>query len=214
MIGLAVILTGLVTVGAPYAASHTTLEMKDWLGFAGNMLGACVTLLAAWIAWCAVRKQIDAQRDASLLEVVSREEDRLEAELLVIDECVGLIDSITVTTHADSLISLNITTLRRSGSFAEDGNLAEEIRRRTGAQSLPSFVPRLSRLVASYWREVEAAAALPPGRSETPTMVLRVYFEELIRAKNGLLERRVRVATKLLPACRARIESGLRDLHG
>ncbi|MGJ4947473.1 hypothetical protein [Bradyrhizobium sp. HKCCYLS20291] len=78
LIGLALALTVLVTVGAPVAASRTTLELKDWLGFAGNILSALVTLIAAYVAWRAVQAQIGTQRDANLLGVLFREEDRIE----------------------------------------------------------------------------------------------------------------------------------------
>lgn len=81
LICLALALTVLVTVGAPIAASHTTLELKDWLGFAGNILGGLFTLIAAYIAWRAVQPQIVAQRDATMLGLLSREEDRIERML-------------------------------------------------------------------------------------------------------------------------------------
>ncbi|MET4071544.1 hypothetical protein ABID58_006358 [Bradyrhizobium sp. S3.2.6] len=73
---LATVLALLLTLGIPIAVSKDTVELKDWLGFAGNVLGACVTLLAAVIAWRAVQAQIASQRDAMLLEVTAREENR------------------------------------------------------------------------------------------------------------------------------------------
>ena len=36
---------------------------EQWLGFLGNIVGALVTLLAAALAWFAVRRQINAQAD-------------------------------------------------------------------------------------------------------------------------------------------------------
>lgn len=81
LIALAVALTALLSIGIPISVSKETVELKDWLGFAGNILGAAVTLAAAFIAWTAVQSQIKAQRDAFILDVTAREEDRLEAEL-------------------------------------------------------------------------------------------------------------------------------------
>jgi hypothetical protein len=88
LIALALALTVLVIVGAPIAASRTTLELKDWLGFAGNILSALVTLIAAYIAWRAVQSQIGTQQDATLLVLINREEDRVDAQIpTLVDLC-------------------------------------------------------------------------------------------------------------------------------
>lgn len=58
---LATALAVLLTTAVPITVSKDAVELKDWLGFAGNVLGAGVTLLAAVIAWHAVQRQIDAQ---------------------------------------------------------------------------------------------------------------------------------------------------------
>ncbi|UGA45997.1 hypothetical protein HU230_0008145 [Bradyrhizobium quebecense] len=69
-----------LTTAIPITVSKEGLELKDWLGFAGNVLAAFVALIAAIIAWYAVQDQIAAQRDATLLGVMMREEDRLEGD--------------------------------------------------------------------------------------------------------------------------------------
>ncbi|MDD1534604.1 MULTISPECIES: hypothetical protein [unclassified Bradyrhizobium] len=84
LIVLAAALTALISIGVPISVSKDTVELKDWLGFAGNILGAFGTLMAAFIAWNAVQQQIRVARAAQLLEVTAREEDRIETELLAI----------------------------------------------------------------------------------------------------------------------------------
>ncbi|KJC47327.1 hypothetical protein UB31_18915 [Bradyrhizobium sp. LTSP849] len=84
IIGLLVLATALallLTIGIPISVSKDSVELKDWLGFAGNVMGAFVTVVAAAIAWKAVQRQIASQHVATQLGVMTREEDRIE-ELL------------------------------------------------------------------------------------------------------------------------------------
>jgi hypothetical protein len=62
------------------AAATKDGGMEQWLGFFGNIIGAGVTLLAAGIAWIAVHRQIDAQKEALTAEI-ERDKDREAAEL-------------------------------------------------------------------------------------------------------------------------------------
>jgi hypothetical protein len=89
LLALASALALLLTIGIPIAVSKEAVELKDWLGFAGNVLGAFVALLAAVIAWRAVQRQITVQREANLLDILTREEDRLEQELFAIEVCIS-----------------------------------------------------------------------------------------------------------------------------
>jgi len=81
LLSLAAALALLLTIGIPITVSKDKVELKDWLGFAGNLLGAIFTVLAAVIAWYAVQRQIRVQREANLLSVMTREETRLENEI-------------------------------------------------------------------------------------------------------------------------------------
>ena len=69
------------------AAATAKSGGEQWLGFFGNLIGAGVTLLAAAIAWRAVRSQIDAQREEMLMGVLAREEDRAEQEWRALRYC-------------------------------------------------------------------------------------------------------------------------------
>lgn len=83
-IGLLVLATALallLTIGIPITVSKETVELKDWLGFAGNVLGAFVTVIAAGFAWKAVQRQIASQDVATKLGVMTREEGRIEEAL-------------------------------------------------------------------------------------------------------------------------------------
>lgn len=79
LMGLALAL-GTVTVSLiPLALSTATVKLTDWIGFAGNVVGAFVTLAAAIIAWFAVQRQIAAaaqlaeRQEVALLELASSE---------------------------------------------------------------------------------------------------------------------------------------------
>lgn len=61
ILGLAVVLAVLLTAGIPIVMAPEPVKVSDWLGFFGALVGAMVTLGAAWIAWNAVQRQITAQ---------------------------------------------------------------------------------------------------------------------------------------------------------
>lgn len=47
-------------------ATGETIKSSDWIGFAGNVVAGAMTLIAAIIAWFAVKRQIDAQEQAEI----------------------------------------------------------------------------------------------------------------------------------------------------
>jgi hypothetical protein len=49
-------------VGGPIWRAYWTASPEQWLGFAGNVLGGAMTLLAAGSAWFAVQSEISANR--------------------------------------------------------------------------------------------------------------------------------------------------------
>jgi hypothetical protein len=82
LLGLACALVVLLTTGLPLVLSPDALKLSDLYGFAGSILGSLVTLLAAFLAWRAVQKQIALQREQMLIGVLMREDERLgEVEL-------------------------------------------------------------------------------------------------------------------------------------
>jgi len=62
-LALAGVLSVLLTVGIPLVLAREPIRASDWLGFAGSIGGAMVTLIAAVLAWRAVQKQVEVQRD-------------------------------------------------------------------------------------------------------------------------------------------------------
>ena len=65
ILGLATILVGLISIGMPFTFPAEPLKLTDWLGFAGNLISAMITLGAAVAAWFAVQSQLVAQRAIS-----------------------------------------------------------------------------------------------------------------------------------------------------
>jgi hypothetical protein len=71
-------LIGIAGFWAPIYVPSIAALAKDgvsepWLGFLGNIVGALVTLLAAALAWFAVRRQINAQAD-----ITNKARERME----------------------------------------------------------------------------------------------------------------------------------------
>jgi hypothetical protein len=65
LVSLALVLGVSIVVAVPISiATGDTIKLSDWIGFAGSIAGAAMTLLAATFAWFAVQKQIKAQEVA------------------------------------------------------------------------------------------------------------------------------------------------------
>lgn len=134
-IALAGILAATNVFWVPFLFSPDTIKFSDWLGLAGNILGAAMTLIAAIVAWRAVQMQINSQREAVLLDLMIREEPRIRSES---DACQALGDVL-------SALGKNIVRQRTPGGwlgvFAENGlNLSEDnIRRRIGEIAGPAL---------------------------------------------------------------------------
>jgi membrane associated rhomboid family serine protease len=49
--------TSVVTLIPVSIAGGDTIKSSDWIGFSGSIVGACIALLAAFIAYSAIREQ-------------------------------------------------------------------------------------------------------------------------------------------------------------
>lgn len=97
-IGLLVVgtlLAGLLMVGIPIILAPDPVKLSDWLGFAGSVVGALVTLIAAGVAWRAVQHQIDAQqlianRQLAIqsFDVLIKQSELLEEEIRFVNEAL------------------------------------------------------------------------------------------------------------------------------
>ncbi|MHB8267815.1 hypothetical protein [Bradyrhizobium sp.] len=62
LISLALILGTVILTAIPISiATGDTIKSSDWIGFAGNVVAAVMTLIGAAIAWFAVQQQITVQ---------------------------------------------------------------------------------------------------------------------------------------------------------
>lgn len=97
LISLAMVLGTLIVVFIPLAISGgDTIKSNDWIGFAGNIVAGIMTLIAAFVAWSAVQKQIAAQDriaqvqiDIQRYEIVQRQTEFLVGETHVCGECTS-----------------------------------------------------------------------------------------------------------------------------
>lgn len=86
IIALMTILFAFATIAVPYVFSHDEVKASDWFGFAGNIITAGVALIAIRYAWLSIKMQTE-------IDIISREEERMEALLPGLDAAlVFLID--------------------------------------------------------------------------------------------------------------------------
>jgi hypothetical protein len=98
---LATIGMAAAAASVPATLASEQIKWSDWLGFAGNIVGAGAALFAAAVAWRAVQRQIEAQRDSiaaqrdsTVFSLLSREEDRLLRELHGLNQCEQMYDDV------------------------------------------------------------------------------------------------------------------------
>jgi hypothetical protein len=68
---------------------------KEWQ----TLIAASVAVIAAWIAWTNVKKQLAMQREALRINLMSREEDRMEEQLPGLKDAVILLGRLRVPTQ-------------------------------------------------------------------------------------------------------------------
>ena len=80
LMSLALVLGTMIVVLIPVSISGgDVIKANDWIGFAGSVVSGVMTLLAATIAWFAVKRQIDASeaiaryRERDVLDVMKAE---------------------------------------------------------------------------------------------------------------------------------------------
>ncbi|MGJ5022355.1 hypothetical protein [Bradyrhizobium oligotrophicum] len=232
LIGLGTALALLLTVGIPIILAPEPVKLSDWLGFAGNVLGSGVALLAAVIAWNAVQRQLSLQREQLLLGVLLREEDRLERQSFDFNGCATYLrrvcDTIEDVPANDMIFSLRQLQLDAT---------AGEIRRIVAAESGTDLASEAVSIAASKIRDlVEAARNMRITSSEQlflewrsqsnwieyPEMTFEQHRERSVEdlkrqlkglsgAASSLFFRQVAVG-KRMAEYRARIEAVLSDV--
>jgi hypothetical protein len=190
----------LLTVGIPITVSKDTVELKDWFGFAGNVLGAFAALLAAVIAWRAVQLQIGVQREANLLSVLTREETRIENEIFALDVCIEFLMTVDGVTKANkeaanSLSNLNlyIKTLASMGVVPYYIEMRRSIQQKVNSE----ISPTLSLTVTSACADLMMAAmdVRDLYESNVPPDGLEPAEQDWIKARGALVKRQEALGT-------------------
>lgn len=154
LLALATALAVLLTIGTPIILAPDPIKVSDWLGFAGSVLGAMITLGAAFFAWRAVQGQISAQREQMQLDALIRVADRIEYHILP-----GLTLGTTILNNAVVQIAPTqpkewILRLGRVGLNKDPRELREHLEKLGGGQ-IPSD---LRDTIVNHVRWVRAAA--------------------------------------------------------
>lgn len=111
LISLALVLGTAIVVLIPASISGgDAIKTSDWIGFAGSVVSGAMTLIAATIAWFAVKRQIEAN------EAVAQFRERevlaiMKAELVLPLHAINL-----VWQRADLALEEGIRLVRKSGN--------------------------------------------------------------------------------------------------
>lgn len=213
LISLAVVLTALLSIGIPISVSKDSVELKDWLGFAGNIIGAAATLAAAYVAWRAVQRQIAAQRNAMLLDITTREEDRLESELHAISV---ILEFALKARQASRNAGHYVAALEELGISGNEIATREFLQKKLPGPIPPlllsEFASVFTELIIAA-RRSEAAFASDADTRAVLRGALTFWQQKLLSLSSQTVQREKLIQDKLLPAYRKRIESGLLALH-
>lgn len=134
----ATILVGLISIGMPFTFAAEPLKLTDWLGFAGNLIGAMITLGAAVAAWLAVQSQLAEQRAISnrqsaiqsygvLHELASvlENEIRLSLKLNQIARSATIIDELRETHLIGPAVAATIAPMLKKAKADLDATMSE-----------------------------------------------------------------------------------------
>jgi hypothetical protein len=95
LISLAMALgTGIIVLIPAAIAEGEAIKPSSWIGFAGSVLGACLTILGFFLAANNIRRQLR-------INLISREEGRIEEQLPGLEEIAKLLDKITPKIKSD-----------------------------------------------------------------------------------------------------------------
>jgi hypothetical protein len=230
LLAVSAMLAILLTTGIPILLAPDPVKLSDWLGFAGSVATAFVTLVAAAVAWRAVKPQIRAQREAMLLTVLMREVDRMEAAIPYLDACIDFLDDILLQGELMAENSLAgrgrifITAMQARGLDVPQDTLRSQIADQLIRPALPleeaKIVSFVSNLIASA-RDMnrlvtQSAPYEPTGNPDVEEMrkalfeyQLRKFAKELAEMKRAMIrmETRVDEYRAQLPLFRSRINS-------
>lgn len=212
MIVLATALALLLTTAIPISVSKETVELKDWLGFAGNVLGAGVALGAAVVAWKSVQDQISAQRDAMLLDMASRQLDRAEQELHALTVCCDLAIDVLRVMRADIFDHNRVQELQAIGLKRSEVETRRLIQTKVGGPIAPVTLHRFGFLFT------EILVVLMDIALASEAAALRLRLKSSCKRLEELLEEKLKrgeiLREKTLPTYLLLIDSGLEELHG
>jgi hypothetical protein len=147
LISLAMALGTLIVVLIPISvATSENIKSSDWIGFAGSVIAGAIALLAAILAWFAVRRQIAAGEDAEI-RVAQRLAEQRETELANAKEAATVV--LTHTVHAAAAV-MNVTGQYLEALLAEPQPVGVGLQEYGGGQSKADIVirPKLDKVMA------------------------------------------------------------------
>lgn len=132
-----VILAMLTLFARPIWEASGTKNPADWLGFAGNLVGTTATLLAAYVAWSAVKFQ-------ARVGIVERKAEKIEQELPGMHKASLLMEHLaTQLSSGDTSPGIALNVLETFGFKETETRFDTEVEKR-----LPTTPDRVRRRIA------------------------------------------------------------------
>jgi hypothetical protein len=146
---LAASITAVIVVFAkPVWEASGSKNPSDWLGFAGNLIAAGGTLLAAYFAFYSVR-------DQTRIGIVERRAVKIESELPGLHEVERLTDSLSeIISGGDVTLEVALEALSGLGFSSTDSNFVREVEAK-----LPSTSDTIRRRLAQRIFQLRNSAA-------------------------------------------------------
>jgi hypothetical protein len=125
ILSLSAVLAAFLVVSIPILLAPEPLKVSDWLGFAGAIIGAFVTLAAAIIAWRAVQAQIETQR------VIANQQAAIQS--------YGVLHDLAVTLENELRLALELGAIARSATLIDMLREQAPVEIQTAALLLPKL---------------------------------------------------------------------------
>lgn len=210
----ALALTLLLTIGIPISVFGGVGELDDWLGFAGNIVGAAMTVVAAFVAWRAVQPQVSAQREAVLVDLMMREEDRLETELhalTVLGDLTGTIVALDFSAEVSPTTLL--TRLRDLGVSDVELKTRARIMELVGGPVPPTSLFKSTHTFSHLYRELVAETKRPPPLHYPTVALSRRGLSDSVERLLGENTKRHMQVLEMVRYYRSEIEARLTVPH-
>lgn len=148
LMSLALLLGVTLVIAIPAIITAESVRPSDWIGFSGSVVGGAITLFAAIIAWFAVGRQVEQQREAAENHRADAIDEKLQRHAVTIFDLQSKFEKVIYAKQAEDLYT--------AFQNLDEGSASWEVLSLLTDFSLGDDQPWASELVGMY-REVALA---------------------------------------------------------